>query len=278
MEDDNLNVSGSALDRLLSKITDLQASVQSLAIEQAANSEKIAQIQTGSFGSAIASGSAVASGSSGSSNPNQDINESPGTPVVTDTRDNNQADYTAIKDSVSKVVLPSGLVIGDSNISLKGEARGKVALIKKSAGYVQTVLKLLKNIGESGQVTESDVDNLYVCASAHVHMLQEENKLAVIEGTGVPKDCVQMFRFLAKNPSFTPHDTQALENATRISLAVNTVQSRDNHGRGGRRGGFHNNRGNRGNYQHNNGFNNRNNRGGHRDAYSDAVVGSANNP
>lgn len=72
-----------------------------------------------------------------------------------------QSDYLALKDSLSNVLLPGSLTIGDSSFSLKPESRTKVSFIKRNASYVQTGLKLLKQIGDRGSFCESDLDSIY---------------------------------------------------------------------------------------------------------------------
>ena len=155
-----------------------------------------------------------------------------------------QASYIAIKDSVNKVVLPAGLTLGDTGAPAKGEARRVLTFVRKCGGYMSTILKLIKNVTDKESMDEKDLESIYTVAVANFKLLQSEQAVCVVESTGVNKDCVQMFRFLAKNPCFTATETVALENAARISVAASLAQgSNESRGRGRGRGGNFNNRG-----------------------------------
>jgi hypothetical protein len=156
--------------------------------------------------------------------------------------DENQGIYLAVKDSVARIQLPSQLTLGDSNVPAKGETRNRLIFIRKSASYITTALKVMKSFGEKASISEGDLDNLYACLVAHLRMHQSEQSICIVEGTGVTKDCMQMFRFLSKNPCFTSNETVALENAARISVAASLAQQNNgggnfnNRGRGYNRG------------------------------------------
>ena len=77
------------------------------------------------------------------------------------------------------------------------------------------------------------------------NITSEFNLKIQVNLVGVSRDCVNMYRFLAKNPAFTSSETTAFENATRISVAASMEQS-SNRGYNRGRGRFNNNRCNRG--------------------------------
>ena len=86
---------------------------------------------------------------------------------------------------------------------------------------MSTGLKVLKRIGDQNSVSDSDLDSLFTVLSAHMQMLQSAHTVNIVEGTGVSRETVSMFRFLSKNSYFTSADTLALENASRITIATN---------------------------------------------------------
>jgi hypothetical protein len=190
-----------------------------------------------------------------------------------------QGAYTAIKDSVVKVILPPHLTLGDIGAPAKGaDTKKQMALIRKSGGYVTTAMKVLKTVSSRGNVLETDRDTTYTVLLAHFRMLQSEQSVCVVEGTGVTADCVRMYRFLSKNPCFSQTETIAMENAARMSVAASLAQktepTRGGHGRGyggGRFGGRFNNRG--GGNQRGYGA-----QGGNRDAFDNAVNQAATKP
>ena len=110
--------------------------------------------------------------------------------------------------------------MGEAGAPVKGDSRKTVALLRKSAAYPATGLRILKNIVDKETVDIQDLNNLFVVFAAQYKLFQTEQTMAMVEGTGVSKDCVNMFRFLSKNPAFTASDTVAFENATRISVAA----------------------------------------------------------
>ena len=197
------------------------------------------------------------------------------------------AEYLSITDLVNREVLPGNANLGDITFPLKGDVRTRSTFIKRNSGFVTTGLKLIKQINDNQTVTQEDIEKLFIVLTAHQSMLQSEQSAVVVEGTGVGKEATQMFRFLTKNSFFSSHETQAIENAIRITTAASAAQPQNNSGnnsnqngyRGNNRGGYRgNNRGygrgfNRG-YQNNGGNNHfRNN-----DSFERNVSQHSNNP
>jgi hypothetical protein len=88
----------------------------------------------------------------------------------------------------------------------------------------------LKDIVDRESVDINDLNHLFVVLAAQYKMCQTEQALCMVEGTGVSRDCVNMFRFMARNPAFSETETKAFEHATRVSIAASMEQ---NAGRGG---------------------------------------------
>ena len=211
--DDAQKKSEAVLNEILEKLGGLQVSVDRINVEQSDCEKRISHIENsnGFTPEDLGQGARPTEDSVGShASPNE----------YTTLGEHLNGDYLSIKDAVNRVKLPGALSIGDVNVPMKGDAGSKIAFIKKNSAYIITGLKVLRQIGESKCVTDSDLDSLYTCLTAHLQMLQSEQSVSIVEGTGVSKETVSMFRFLAKNPSFSPSDTVALENAACISVAA----------------------------------------------------------
>ena len=130
------------------------------------------------------------------------------------------AEYLAIKDSLVKVKLPPELQMPDTGIPAKGEAKAKIAIIRKSSAYVSTGLKYLSTIDDQ-HVTVDNLGSLCTILAAHQQWLHSELTSAVGEGFGLSKDMSSLFRALKTNSSFfTPEEAVAFETAARITGAV----------------------------------------------------------
>jgi hypothetical protein len=193
--------------------------------------------------------------------------------------------YTQLRDSVQKVVLPAKMSMGDIGPNVKGDARRMLAFVRRTAGYSTTLLKVLKQVSGKPTPEESDWDSVFTIALALHKTLLAEQTTTVFEGSGVPQETLSMYRFLSKNASISASETMALENAARLTTAINMSKNNsgsDYHrGRGGRfsgsrTGGFSNfnQRGGRG---YNNNFTRGSGRGGYQQTsdYFDSTVTAA---
>ena len=133
--------------------------------------------------------------------------------------------YVQIRDSVQKVQLPPRLSLGDTGPSVRGEARKMVTFIRKCAGFTTTMLKVFKSVSDKIETEEADWDSLFTCVTALHRTFQSEQTASIFEGSGVPTDTLQLYRFLAKNTSITDQEARALENATRLSTAINMAKA-----------------------------------------------------
>jgi hypothetical protein len=165
--------------------------------------------------------------------------------------------YISIKDVHSKTVLPAVINLGDTALQTKPELKRVSTLVRKAGGFTSVALKVLKTICEKDEVTDKELQDLYVVLIAQYKMLQSEQSLCVVESQGVSKECVNMYKFMAKaSTSFmTNQETIAFEKATRLAVASTAAQKKPHDSR---RGG--NYRG-RGNYRGNN-YNSNNSYGG----------------
>ena len=81
-----------------------------------------------------------------------------------------QSEFRAIKESVSKIKLPSDLVVGDSRAGVSRADLPKFNLIQKSARFQETILKLLSTC----EASDPPVSDITTVALAHLLYLQEE--------------------------------------------------------------------------------------------------------
>jgi hypothetical protein len=162
-----------------------------------------------------------------------------------------QGAYTQIRDSVQKVILPANLSMGDTGPNVKGESRKMMAFIRKTGGYTSTMLKIIQLVNDKDTPELADWDILYTCVLALHRLVLAEQTFTVYEGNGLPADTLNMYRFFSKNSFISKQETQALENATRVTSAINdakkSARSMDNTSRRGGFNGRFNTRG-RGNF------------------------------
>jgi hypothetical protein len=147
--------------------------------------------------------------------------------------------YTQLRDSVQKVVLPAKMAMGDIRPSVKGDSRRMLAFVRRTAGFSTTLLKVLKQVSTKPTPEESDWDSVFTVALALHKTLLAEQTATVFEGSGVPPETLAMYRFLSKNTSISAAETLALENAARLTTAINI--SKNNSGSEfsrGRRGNY----------------------------------------
>ena len=53
----------------------------------------------------------------------------------------------------------------------------------ETARYVETFLKILDNIQQTGDATQQDLENLALCGLAQVRYMQDEYSALVVQGT-----------------------------------------------------------------------------------------------
>ena len=195
--------------------------------------------------------------------------------------------YTQLRDSVQKVVLPARMSMGDVGPNVKGDSRRMLAFVRRTAGYSTTMLKVLKQVSSKSSPEESDWDAVFTVTLALHRLLLAEQTTTVFEGSGVPPETLSMYRFLSKNSSISSVETQALENAARLTTAINlSKNSSGSEFSRGRRGNFSGNRSNysntgqRGGRGFGNNFFRGSNRGGNQQStdYFDSTVNAATSP
>lgn len=136
-------------------------------------------------------------------------------------------EFEAIKDSVSKIVLPPYLKINDSPAGVKQEYRHALKLLSKSARFTETGLKLLSTFNKSGNcynLTEDDINALFITLSASSHYLQAEYANIVVKSS-FDEETSRLFSNLENN-SATFND-KSLQNI-RIAAELAAVSNKSN--------------------------------------------------
>lgn len=130
------------------------------------------------------------------------------------------AEYASVKDLVKKVKLPPKLLLGDTTFYVLPDSKKTLNLIRKAGGFVQTSLRVLRDIDERSAAHCDDIENLFVCLESVMKLLQNEAGQLMFEGAGMHRDHVKLIRSLAKNDYFTDQEIRAVEYATVIKKAA----------------------------------------------------------
>ncbi len=73
-----------------------------------------------------------------------------------------QADYTALRDALTHVQLPSHLRLNDSRSGIQREDQATYNNLARSARYVETTIKLLHSLHSPGDINQAFLDNLSI--------------------------------------------------------------------------------------------------------------------
>lgn len=134
--------------------------------------------------------------------------------------ENEFAEYASVKDLVKKVKLPPKLLLGDTSFYVVPDSKKTLNLVRRAGGFIQTSLRVLRDIDDRGAAHCDDVENLFVCLESVMKLLQNEAGQLMFEGAGMHKDHVKLIKSLAKNDFFTDQDIRAVEFATVIKKAA----------------------------------------------------------
>ncbi|KAF0314446.1 hypothetical protein FJT64_015101 [Amphibalanus amphitrite] len=126
-----------------------------------------------------------------------------------------QADFRAIRDSLSKVKLPQDLVVGDSRAGIGKADLARFQVIQKCARFQETALKILSSAQEADPV----IDQLTTVTLAQLRFLQEEYTHLIVSNQ-FDDSTAQLFKTLQHNPAtFTPGAVENLQRAVAIAGA-----------------------------------------------------------
>ena len=126
-----------------------------------------------------------------------------------------QADFRAIRDSLSKVKLPQDLVVGDSRAGIGKGGLARFQVIQKCARFQETALKILS----SAQVADPVIEQLTTVTLAQLRFLQEEYTHLIVSNQ-FDDSTAQLFKTLQHNPAtFTPGAVENLQRAVAIAGA-----------------------------------------------------------
>ena len=139
-------------------------------------------------------------------------------------REDLQGDFQALKESLQRVKLPPQLRLNESRQNLKREDQGAFNLVSKSAGYVETTLKVLQSIDDSRPVSSDDLESILLVQMTHMRYLQDEYRALIIRGT-CNKEVSRLFRAFRKNTSgLSDGAIQDLRNTSQVVAAMQQAQ------------------------------------------------------
>ena len=138
----------------------------------------------------------------------------------------------SIKDKVKSVSLPARLLLPTTQ-GVKVGDRKRAAVIRSSAGFVTTSLKLLKS-WESKTVTSADLDDLFCLLYCHMRHLQGDLTECVLEAN-TPKSTMDYFKYLNSNEqALSPRQSHNFETACSWTVASQKAAEADRRQSGSR--------------------------------------------
>ena len=146
-----------------------------------------------------------------------------------------QRQFEIIKDSVSRQTLPTNLKVHDTATGIKNECRPALKIIKKSARYTETALKILASLESPTPVTvaydNKDINNLYCVLAAQINFLQSEFS-GILVRSNFNEETSRIFKSLeATNAPFSQQSLNNLKISAELA-AVSARSSNSNRGRG----------------------------------------------
>ena len=127
-----------------------------------------------------------------------------------------QAEFRAIRDSLSKVKLPQDLVVGGSRAGIGKGDLARFQVIQKCARFQETALKILSS---AAQVADPVINQLTTVTLAQLRFLQEEYTHLIVSNQ-FDDSTAQLFKTLQHNPAtFTPGAVENLQRAVTIAGA-----------------------------------------------------------
>ena len=129
-------------------------------------------------------------------------------------------EYEALKDPLSKVLLPSGCRINDNKSGINSKDKEQAASLWRSGHFVETGLKLMsevqKNWGNWDQVGDH-LDNVLLSLTAHMRYIQEEYTSLQV-GVQYSNQTKQVFKSLQRNTSnLNPEGIENIKTAVSIT-------------------------------------------------------------
>lgn len=170
----------------------------------------------------------------------------PGTAALTATGSNSdiQGDFSALKDSLARIKLPTELRLNESRQGIKRSDVPVLNILSKCSRYSETTAKLLSTIEPGSSVTQETLDQLFLICHAQCKYVQDEYAAILVNGQ-FDQSTSRIFRALQKNTSGLNADSlDTLRSAATLSAASRTTApargastSSYESGRGGYRGG-----------------------------------------
>lgn len=153
-----------------------------------------------------------------------------------------QRDWERLRESLTKIPVPTGFKVNDSTAGLKSEHRQVSKIISKCARYAEVGIKVLSSIKHDDSevgINKAVIDSIFVGLAAQINFLQNEYAALVVKAT-FDEDTSRIFRQFENNTS--NFSTSALHNI-KVAAEIAALQNRNRptqtrgwrgRGRGGR--------------------------------------------
>lgn len=174
----------------------------------------------------------------------------PGPPNNLEAARDIQVEFEAITQTVQNIQLPPEFIVRTQATGIQKEQQPALNVIKKTAKYTETSLKILQQLNPE-TITEEDIEKLVQIQFAQVKYLQEEVGHVVVS-SNFDAGTARLYRALRRNTSILNDEAIAtLERAVTVSGAMSRGSQHHTTGRGR---GYNNrgDRGGRGNFNYNN--------------------------
>ena len=136
-----------------------------------------------------------------------------------------QEEYRVIKDSVARVKLPKDFKISDTNKGIKRSEQPKAAILNNSAGYSETLLKLLLSVDSDTPIGEEKINSMLTVTLAQLRYIQEEKSMLLVNsslGEGVGR----LYRQFRDNTTmFSSGDIRTMESCVSLFNATQAASA-----------------------------------------------------
>jgi len=157
-----------------------------------------------------------------------------------------QAEFSIIQDSLKRVRLPASLKVNIGGArGVKREDQQLVSVLRKSAQYTETLLKLISELS-ADEVTEEDLKDIFIVLYAQLRHIQDKFTTVTLQGTFGHK-VASLYEAVERNPG-----AYRTRNLDTVRACVGLVAAEQPPQGQGHRPGFQSQgafRGNRGGFQ-----------------------------
>ena len=139
----------------------------------------------------------------------------------------NLKEFDQIRERLAKVSLPNELKVNDNSSGIKTECRPTLKVIAKSARFAETNLKQLFLLSArinngSVQVTEQELENLFIISAANIQFAQAEYANIVVKNS-FDEETARLFKAFENHSSAFPNTSL---NSLRVAAELSAARDR----------------------------------------------------